>query len=109
MNYYQKLKSATTIEEIQEIYNEGFENMVKEIEEEFISDGRGQQLVYADGCIDPSLIIADIHLLVYAEFQAEQLSGKKPEELMIESIHASFIEKRLEKLQNEETTNKKLV
>jgi len=55
MEYHQNLKNATTIKEVQEIYNKAFKNMVAEIEEEFISEGRGQQLVYADGCIDPSL------------------------------------------------------
>lgn len=98
MEYHQKLKRATTIEEVQEIYNEEFKNMVAEIEEQFIAEGRGQQLVYADGCIDPSLTIADIHLLIYAENQVEQLSKNKSEGLMIESNHDSFIEERLEEL-----------
>ena len=98
MEYHQKLKRATTIEEVQEIYNEEFKNMVAEIEEQFIAEGRGQQLVYADCCIDPSLTIADIHLLIYAENQAEQLSKNKSEGLMIESNHDSFIEERLEEL-----------
>lgn len=106
MEYHKKLESAATIKEVQGIYNEAFKNMVSEIEVEFISEGNGQQLVYVDGCIDPSLTIADIHLLVYAENRAEKLCKKKREELLIKSNHDSYIEKRLEELQNEEMINR---
>lgn len=52
MEYHQNLKNATTVKEVQKLYNEGFKKMVAEIEEDFISEGRGQQLVYADGCMN---------------------------------------------------------
>lgn len=95
MEYLQKLNNATTIKEVQEIYNEGFKNMVAEIESKFISKGIGQQLVYTDGSIDPSLTISDIQLLICAEHRAEQICKNKPEGLMIKSNHDSFIEERL--------------
>lgn len=104
MEYHQNLKNATTIKEVQEIYNKGFKKMVAEIEEEFISEGSGQQLVYADGCIDPSLTISDIQLLIYAENRAEQLSKNKSEGLVIESNHDTFIEERLVELKRKKDT-----
>lgn len=104
MDYLQSLKNATTIKEVQEIYNKGFKKMVLEIEEEFISKGSGQQLVYADGCIDPSLTISDIQLLIYAEHRAEQLSKNKSEGLMIKSNHDSFIEERLAEIKRKNDT-----
>lgn len=107
MEYHQNLKNATTIKEVQEIYNKGFKKMVLEIEEEFISKGSGQQLVYADGCIDPSLTISDIQLLIYAEHRAEQLSKSNSEGLMIKSNHDSFIEERLEELKRKKDTDRK--
>lgn len=107
VEYHRNLKNATTIKEVQEIYNKGFKKMVAEIEEEFISEGSGQQLVYADGCIDPSLTISDIQLLIYAENRAEQLSKNKSEGLMIESNHDSFIEERLVELKRKKDTESK--
>lgn len=104
MEYHQNLKNATTIKEVQKFYNEGFKNMVAKIEDKFISEGRGQQLVYADGYIDPSLTIADIHLLTCAEHRAKQLSKTKSEELMIKSNHDSFIEERLVEIKRKEDT-----
>ncbi|PQC31301.1 hypothetical protein [Enterococcus mundtii] len=100
MEYHQNLKNATTVKEVQKLYNEGFKKMVAEIEEDFISEGRGQQLVYADGCIDLSLAIADIHLLICAE----QLSKNKSEGLVIESNHDTFIEERLVELKRKKDT-----
>ncbi len=104
MEYHQNLKNATTVKEVQKLYNEGFKKMVAEIEEDFISEGRGQQLVYADGCIDLSLTIADIHLLICAEHRAEQLSKNKSEGLVIESNHDTFIEERLVELKRKKDT-----
>lgn len=104
MEYHQNLKNATTIKEVQKSYNEGFKNMVAKIEEEFISEGRGQQLVYADGYIDPSLTIADIHLLICAEHRAEQLIKNKSEGLIIKSKHDSFIEDRLAEIKRKNDT-----
>jgi len=107
VEYHQNLKNATTIKEVQNIYNEGFNKMVAKIEEEFISEGRGQQLVYADGYIDPSLTIADIHLLICAEHRAEQLSENNSEGLMIKSNHDWFIEERLIELKRKKDTESK--
>lgn len=107
MEYHQNLKNATTIKEVQNFYNEGFKKMVAEIEEKFISEGRGQQLVYEDGYIDPSLTIADIHLLTCAEHRAEQLIKNKSEGLIIKSNHDSFIEERLAELKRKNDTKSK--
>ncbi len=107
VEYHQNLKNATTIREVQKFYNEGFKNMVAKIEDQFISEGRGQQLVYADGYIAPSLTIADIHLLICAEYRAEQLSKNKSEGLMITSNHDSFIEERLMELKRRKDTERK--
>lgn len=109
MDYHQNLKSATTVKEVQKFYNEGFKNMVSKIEEKFISEGRGQQLVYADGYIDPSLTIADIHLLICAEYRAKQLSKNRSEGLMINSNHDSFIEERLIEIKRKKDTESKEV
>lgn len=92
---------------MQKFYNEGFKNMVAEIEAKFISEGRGQQLVYADGYIDPSLTIADIHLLICAEYRAEQLSENNSEGLKIKSNHDSYIEERLIELKRKKDTESK--
>ncbi|MFP8918427.1 hypothetical protein ACLI5Y_16635 [Enterococcus innesii] len=107
MEYHQNLKNATTIKEVQNFYNEGFKKMVAEIEEEFISEGRGQQLVYADGYIDLSLTIADVLLWTYAEHRAEQLSKNKSEGLMIKSNRDWFIEERLAELKRKNDTKSK--
>lgn len=107
MEYHQNLKNATTIKEVQKFYNEGFKNMVAKIEAKFISEGRGQQMVYADGYIDPSLTIADIHLLICAEYRAEQLSKNNSEGLMIKSNHDSFIEERLIELKRKKDAESK--
>ena len=54
MDYHQNLKNATTVKEVQKFYNEGFKRHGgKRLKKKFISEGRGQQLVYADGYIDP--------------------------------------------------------
>ncbi|MBF0726247.1 hypothetical protein [Enterococcus gallinarum] len=107
MDYHQNLKNATTVKEVQKFYNEGFKDMVAKIEEKFISEGRGQQLVYADGYIDPILTIADAHLLICAEYRAEQLSKNKSEGPMIKSNHDSFIEERLIGLKRKKDTESK--
>lgn len=98
MKYQEKLKNATTIEKVQEIYNEEFKKMIAEIEEESMSESNGQQLVYDDGYIDPSLTMADIHLLIHAKNRVKQLSKNNENKITIKSNHDSFVDKRLEEL-----------
>lgn len=100
MNYQQKLKNATTIKEVQETYEKAFLQMMLELEEEFVSEGQGQRLVYDDGSIDISLPIADITLLIQADLRANELLGNKEEEMLITSSFDSFTQNILEELQN---------
>ncbi len=91
MDYYEKLKTAITIPDIQKVYNEAFHKAMFEIEKEFALEGKGQKLVYADS-IDPSLSIVDISLLIQANNRAKEITNYTGKELLITSNHNSFIE-----------------
>lgn len=95
MDYHKKLKNALTIQDVQHIYDEAFRQAIAEIEESFASEGKGQKLVFSDGSIAPSLTITDTFLLIHAESRARQLIKTDEKELLINSNHDSFVDKKM--------------
>lgn len=92
MDYQKSLDEATSLGHIQEIYNEAFDQAIKEME-----DG-GQQLVYEDGSINISLSLADYSLMLSAESSAVKLLGNKDRGTWIKSNFDSSIAQRHKEL-----------